>query len=170
MTNNKPQRKPTRLKDYDYSTPGYYFVTLCVQNRKHLFEIENNTNNVGNDLCVVPSKQNQIIHKWLKETQNKFNIKIDKYVIMPNHIHLIAIITERHTGRSLQDAMRWFKTMTTNEYIREVKNGNLMPFDKKLWQKSYNDHIIRGEQDYLEIWQYIENNPIKWCDDEFYIG
>lgn len=70
--------------------------------------------------------------------------------------------------RSLQDAMRWFKTMTTNEYIREVKKGNLKPFDKKLWQKSYFDHIIRSEQDYKEIWQYIENNPSRWCEDEFY--
>lgn len=156
---DSPNRKPLRLKNYDYSASGYYFVTLCVQDRKHLFEIENN--NVGNDLCVVPL-QNQIIHKWLKETENKFNIKFDKYVIMPNHIHMIAVITERHTGRSLHDAMRWFKTMTTNEYIKEVKNGNLKPFDKKLWQKSYFDHIIRGEQDYLEIWQYIENNPLKY--------
>lgn len=157
---DSPNRKPLRLKNYDYSAAGYYFVTLCVQNKKHLFKIEKD--NVGNDLCVVPTRQNLIVHKWLKETENKFNIRFDKYVIMPDHIHLIAIITERHIGRSLQDAMRWFKTMTTNEYIREVKNGNLKPFDKKLWQKSYNDHIIRGEQDYLEVWQYIENNPLKY--------
>ena len=161
-----PNRKPNRLKNYDYSTPGYYFITLCVQNKKHLFKIEND--NVRNDLCVVPSRQNLIIHKWLKETENKFNIRFDKYVIMPNHIHMIAVIAERHTGRSLQDAMRWFKTMTTNEYIIEVKRGKLKPFDKKLWQKSYYDHIIRGEQDYKEIWQYIENNPAKWEEDEFY--
>ena len=79
-----PKRKPTRLKDYDYSIPGAYFVTICTQNREQLFEIEN----VGNDLCVVPPEQNKIIHKWIKETENKFdNIKIDKYVIMPNHIN-----------------------------------------------------------------------------------
>ena len=95
---NLPKRKRTRLKGYDYSTPGAYFVTICTHNREPLFEIEN----VGNDLRVVPPEQNRIIHKWLKETQNKFdNIKIDKYVIMPNHIHIIVIITERHTVYSM---------------------------------------------------------------------
>ena len=76
---NLPQRKPTRLREYDYSTEGAYFITLCTQNREHIFEIEP----VGNDLCVVP--QNYIIHKWLKESENKFdNIKIDKYVLINN--------------------------------------------------------------------------------------
>ncbi len=98
-----PKRKPTRLKGYDYSLPGAYFVTICTHNREKLFEMEN----VGNDLCVVPFLQNAIIHKWLKETETKFdNIKIDKYVIMPNHIHIIVVITERHAGRSLHDVMR----------------------------------------------------------------
>lgn len=64
-------------------------------------------------------------------------------------------------GRSLQDVMRFFKTMTTNEYIRSVKDNNLPPFNKKLWQKSYYDHIIRNQDDYNEIWEYIENNPKK---------
>lgn len=83
--------------------PRTYFVTICTQNREQLFEIEN----VANDLCVVPSPQNTIIQKWLKETVNKFdNIKIDKCVIMPNHIHIIVVITERHAGRSLHDVMR----------------------------------------------------------------
>ncbi len=73
-----PKRKPTRLKGYDYSQSGAYFITICTQNREQFFEMEN----VGNDLCVVPPEQNRIIHKWLKETENKFdNIKIDKYVI-----------------------------------------------------------------------------------------
>jgi len=127
--------------------------------QKTNFEIES----VGNDLCVVPCLQNQIVHKWIKETENKFgNIKIDKYVIMPNHLHLIVSITKRHAGRSLQDAMRFFKTMTTNEYIQCVKNESLPSFDKKLWQKFYFDHVIRNEQDFKETWEYIENNPMKW--------
>ncbi len=87
-----PNRKPTRLKGYDYSEKGYYFVTICTQNKKYVFEIES----VGNGLCAVPCLQNQIIHKWIKETENKFsNIKINKYVIMPNHLHLLVNITTR---------------------------------------------------------------------------
>ena len=160
-----PKRKLTRLKGYDYSMPGAYFVTICTQNKEHLFEMEN----VGNDLCVIPPMQNDIIHKWLGEAENKYNnIKIDKYVIMPNHIHLIVVITERHIGRSLHDIMRWFETMVTNEYIREVKNGLLKPFDKRLFQTSFHDHIIRSEKDYQKIWEYIDTNPLKWESDCFY--
>ncbi|MBE7050766.1 MAG: transposase [Ruminococcaceae bacterium] len=160
-----PERKSPRLRGYDYSLPGAYFVTICTQNREHIFEIEN----VGNDLCVVPPEQNRIIHKWLKETENKFNnIKIDKYVIMPNHIHIIVVIKERHTGRSLHDVMRWFETMVTNEYIRKVKIGLLKPFKKRLFQQSFHDHIIRGEKDYHKIWEYIDTNPLKWELDCFY--
>jgi len=162
-----PRRKQNRLKNFDYGQEGCYFVTvgndLCVvpysQNRQRIFNIES----VGNDPCVVPYSQNQIIHKWVNETEHKFpNIKFKKYVIMPDHLHFIVNIKERHVGRSLQDVLRYFKTMTTNEYIRGVKDGNLPPFNKKLWQKSYYDHIIRNQADYNEIWEYIENNPQKW--------
>ena len=168
----KPSRKQNRLPDYDYSQEGSYFVTLCTHNRARLFEMEMP---VGNDLCVVPDNENgtahrpcpagenQIIHKWIRETENKFpNVTIDKYVVMPDHLHLIVTIKERHAGCSLPDVMCFFKTMTTNEYIRGVKDGILLPFDGKLWQKSYYDHVIRNQQDYNEIWEYIENNPAKW--------
>ena len=170
----KPTRKQNRLPDYDYSQEGSYFVTLCTQNRARLFEME--TPAVGNDLRVTPgnergtahrpcpTKGNLIIHKWVRETENKFpDVTIDKYVVMPDHLHLIVTIKERHTGRSLPDVMRFFKTMTTNEYIRGVKDGTLTPFGGKLWQKSYYDHVIRNQQDYNEIWQYIENNPLKYA-------
>ena len=180
---DKPSRKQNRLPDYDYTQEGAYFVTLCTHNRARLFAIENPY--VGNDLCVVPqisgptqgtarrpfsTAGNQIIHKWVREVENKFpNVVIDKYVVMSDHLHLIVSIMhlivsikERHAGRSLPDVMRFFKTMTTNEYIRGVKNGELQPFEGKLWQKSYYDHVIRNQQDYNEIWEYVENNPTQW--------
>ena len=157
-----PERKQNRLENYDYSQEGCYFVTLCTHNRQNLFILEGNR--VGNDLCVVPPLQNEIILKWIKETESKFqNIKFEKYVIMPDHIHFIINITERHAGRSLRDIMQFFKTMTTNDYIKNVKNGKLKPFDKKLWQKSYYDHIIRNQDDYNEKWDYIENNPKSYA-------
>ena len=158
-----PNRKQNRLAEFDYGQEGAYFVTLCTQNRVRLFQMELP---VGNGLCAVPNTDavgNSIIHRWLKETERKFpNVTIDKYVIMPDHLHLIVMIKERHAGRSLPDVMRFFKTMTTNEYIRGVRDGTLTPFYGKLWQKSYYDHVIRNQQDYNEIWQYIENNPAKW--------
>ena len=164
-------------------------MTLCTHNRTRLFEMETPVGNgerhdtqvvpygvvPDNDLRAVPdnengtahrpvlTKGNLIIHKWVRETENKFpNVTIDKYVVMLDHLHLIVTIKERHAGRSLPDVMRFFKTMTTNEYIRGVKDGVLTPFDGKLWQKSYYDHIIRNQQDYNGIWEYIENNPVKW--------
>ena len=165
-----PNRKPMRLKDYDYSQNGAYFITICTYNRQKLFEIST----VGNDLCVVPScdvPQNKIIEKWLHELENKFNVTIDKYVVMPDHIHMILIVDlERHVGRSLQDMMQWFKTMTTNEYIKSVKENVLPPFDKKVWQKSYYDHVIRDEDDYITKWNYIENNPVKRLAENAEIG
>ena len=90
------------------------------------------------------------------------NIIIDKYAIMPDHLHLIVTITEKKAGCTLPDVMQYFKSMTTNDYSRGVKAGVLVPFCKKLWQKSYYDHVIRNQQDYDETWQYIENNPTKW--------
>lgn len=157
---NLPDRKKNRLDNYDYSNIGCYFITICTHNRQHLFEIEQFS--VGNDLCVVPCLQNQVVHKWVEKTENKFqNVIFEKYVIMPDHLHFIIKIKERHAGRSLQDVVRYFKTMTTNEYIRYVKNDKLPQFNKKLWQKSYYDHVIRNQTDYNEIWEYIENNPLK---------
>ncbi len=151
-------RKPNRLGSYDYGAAGCYFVTLCTQHRQLLFQMENPT--VGNGLCAVP---NQILHRWMAEIEKKYkNVRIDKYVIMPDHMHLIVTISKQQMGCFLPDVMRFFKTMTTNDYIRGVRQGQLPAFDGKIWQKSYYDHVIRNQQDYNEIWEYIENNPVKW--------
>ena len=156
-----PKRKKLRLKNYDYTLSGAYFITICTHQKQILFD----TSVVGNDLCVVPSNipQNQILEKWLFELENKFDVAVDQYVIMPDHIHFILFIsdTERHAGRSLPKILQWYKTMTTNEYIALVKADILKPFDKKLWQKSYYEHIIRDEEDYLTRAKYILNNPLK---------
>lgn len=156
-----PQRKQNRLAEYNYGQEGAYFVTLCTHNRACLFNMESSVGNGRGATSKI--RANQILHKWIRETQNKFpNIAIDKYVVMSDHLHLIVNIKEGQTGRSLLDVMHFFKTMTTNEYIRGVKCGDLQPFDGKLWQKSYYDHVVRNQQDYDEIWEYIENNPAKW--------
>ena len=181
-----PNRKSIRLKNYDYSSNGYYFVTICTQNREKLFgEI------VGATLRGRPNNPDKIIVKWLLESENKFkDIKIDEYIVMPNHIHFIIKrtgdrtgLTGDHTGLAgdhtgstgdhigspLRDIIGWFKTMSTNEYIAGVKDGRFMPFKGRLWQRNYYEHIIRNYDDYINIAEYIQNNPLKWEEDKLYV-
>ena len=145
-----PKRKNTRLPEYDYNTPGTYFITICTKDRKCLL-----AKIVGDVALDVPqnrlTEMGRIVQKYIHSGENINGLTVDKYVIMPNHIHIMVIITERHIGRSLHDVMRWFETMVTNEYIRYVKIDVLKPFKKRLFQKSFHDHIIRNETDYQKI-------------------
>ena len=201
-------RKSIRLKGYDYSQAGLYFVTICCQNRTYLFGEIINREMMLNDA-------GQMIEKWYCELENKFlDIKCREMIVMPNHIHFIIqndpsvgtdlrvcpsnepvpcrpIVPERpvvpvapnehantmgehtlgentlgeHVGSPLHRVMQWFKTMTTNEYIRGVKNNNWQSFDGKLWQRNYYEHIIRNDNAYQKISEYIINNPSKWTED-----
>ncbi|MCL2563291.1 MAG: hypothetical protein FWE08_04575 [Oscillospiraceae bacterium] len=93
---------------------------------------------------------------------------------MPKHIHFILCIQNGRAGRSghagppLHTVVEWFKTMTTNEYIRGVKSDLFPPFNKRIWQRNYYERIIRGEIDYQHVWQYINENPAKWAEDEYF--
>ena len=156
-----PKRKPTRLKEYDYSTPGAYFITICVKDKKHLLSKISNT--VGEGLCALPKHELTPIGKEVEKSIQYINndyigVKIDKYVIMPNHIHLIVILDDAggHGNTPLQNVIGQLKSYTTNK------------FADTLWQRSYHDHIIRGEKDYKKIWEYIDTNVIKWEQDCFY--
>lgn len=186
---NKHHRKSIRLKGYDYSKAGLYFITICCQNRVHLF------GNVINKQMIL-NDAGKMIEKWFNELQNKFpDIKCHEMVVMPNHIHFIienigsvgadlrvclndsnfpktekrvSEILGEHAGSPLHRVLQWFKTMSTNEYIRGVKNNNWIPFDGKLWQRNYWEHIIRNDQSYQKISDYIINNPSKWNDDTLF--
>lgn len=156
----RPQRKPTRLKDYDYSNAGVYFVTVCVKDRKALLG-----KTVGEGFHALPKTQLTDIGLKVKDaieyinTQYQ-NISVDNYVVMPNHIHLLVRYEAPVGGRGdppLQDVIARFKSFTTHQY------------GKQLWQRSFIDHIIRNERDYIEHYTYIENNPIKWEIDKLYI-
>ena len=148
---NLPKRKPTRLKDYDYSREGAYFVTICTHNRKNLF-----SNIVG---AIHESPENKlnsngkIVDYYINKLNDRFELKIDKYIIMPNHIHMIAVIekNERSIREStlqkralISKAMGYLK-MNVSRDIH--KNG----YTKNIWQRSFHDHIITDEQEYLKI-------------------
>lgn len=164
-----PKRKSNRLKEYDYSTPGAYFITICTYNRKNIF------GNIANgDIFNVPkiilSPIGKIANSEISNIEGHYsNIKTEKYSIMPNHIHMIIRITERINPfptikYDIPNVVGKFKAAVT----RHVGKA-FMPSEKIIiWQDSFNDHIIRGEKDYNEIWKYIDNNPTKWKEDEFY--
>ena len=172
MVKNKmqfPNRKPIRLKEFDYSTPGAYFITICTRNRKNILShiIKCGVNNPPKNIL---SKIGEIAKQELLEVEKHYNnIKIDKYVIMPNHIHLIINITERinpfPTKKfDVSNIIGKYKAAVT----RNVGNAFMHSERFSLWQKSFYDHIIRNEEDYLRIWEYIDTNPFKWEDDELY--
>ena len=154
-----PKRKSTRLKGYDYSTPGAYFITICTKDRKELLS----RIIVGEGLCALPQNImtpiGQEVEKSIQYINNNYiGVIIDKYVIMPNHIHLIVILDNSGGcgNPPLQNVIGQLKSCTTNKF------GDI------LWQRSFHDHIIRGEKDYQKIWEYIDTNATRWEEDCFY--
>ena len=158
-----PKRKRLRLENYDYSQCNAYFVTVCTHKRQQLFGTIV-PSPVGATLRGRPNNPDKMIEKWINELENKFDkVLVDCFCVMPDHLHLIIII-QNGSASSLGTIMSWLKTMTTNDYIRNVKSGLFAPFDNKLWQRSYYDHIIRNEQDLEEKRDYISTNPIRWLE------
>jgi len=132
---------------------------------------------------MIVNSCGEMITKWVYKLEDKFNgIKILPYVVMPNHFHAI-IETDAwddhtevahtwqgdHMGSPLHAIVGWFKTMTTNEYFRGIKTFGWKPVDKALWQRNYYEHIIRNEQSYEKIAEYIRCNPERWQMDKLYI-
>ncbi len=165
MTNKEKlsKRVKLRLKHYDYAQRGLYFVTICCHHRKCLFGSISHDKMHLNDADLM-------IEKWYKELENKFPTVIcNAMIIMPNHFHCVIEQKDEHAGSPLHEIIQWFKTMTTNEYIRNVKTRNWTRFDGKLWQRNYHEHIIRNNESYQKIVDYIQYNPAKWQDDKYYM-
>lgn len=111
-----------------------------------------------------------MVIQYLHKLEQKYStITLDTHVIMPDHIHFIlfqAASAGAHMGAPLQEILKWFKTQTTNEYIRSVKSGLYLPFHQHVWQRSYYEHIIRNDFDLMETRKYIENNPASRWEKE----
>ena len=180
MSNYNPyqhHRQSIRLKEYDYATEGLYYVTMCTQDRKCLFGDIHDNEMILNDAGLM-------IQKWYYETQVKYpDIQCLEMIVMPNHLHCIwqntgLLPTESeitadplgkkkpYYGTLLSSLVQWFKTMSTNEYIRGVRDWDWPPFNKRLWQRNYYEHIIRDSISYDNIVSYILTNPIHWDEDE----
>ena len=162
MEKSYPQRKPIRLKGYDYSNPGAYFITICVKDRKELLS----KIIVGDDAHIVPINQlsayGLVCSKYINNINTRYgHIEINKYVIMPNHVHLIIFLHgtmwASSPTKNIQSIVRSFKTLVTKE------------IGCSIWQRFYHDHVIRHQEDYQKIWNYIDTNVAMWKKDCFYI-
>lgn len=148
--NEQPKRKPIRIENYDYSTPGAYFITACVQNRKPiLWNAEAATG------CSRLSPIGTLVETAILQIPEHYPmISVDIYCVMPDHIHMLLSIHTDEDGRQIAAP-----TMST--VIGHMKRWVSMQIGHSIWQKSFYDHVIRTQQSYDKIWEYIENNPIK---------
>lgn len=142
-----PQRKNIRLKHYDYSKEGIYFITICTENRRQTFGkiIESGKMQLTNIGKVV---EKSIIN--LEQIYK--NITVDEYTVMPNHIHIIIIINEKNG-------------LTISRIINQYKGKITKEIGFKIWQKSFYEHIIRNENEYYKIKEYIQDNVMNWTED-----
>lgn len=171
-------RRSIRIKGYDYSQEGYYFITICTHNKEHLF-------GKITDGVMELHEYGQIVKtEWLKTPEMRPNIKLDEFVIMPDHFHGIIIITNRcldtmhrvpttdnikktmeqfgkPTSNTIPTIVRGFKSAVTKQ-INIIRNSSGVP----VWQRNYYEHIIRNEESYIRISEYIKNNPKNWKEDE----
>ena len=154
--NMNKNRQSIRLRGYDYSQSGAYFVTICTQNKKCFF------GNIINEEMVLNDSGRMIKMIWDELPINYPGINIDEFQIMPNHVHGIIIIDKGAAGLSLPDIVHRFKSLTTARYIRGVKQKQWPPFPGKLWQRNYYEHIVRDENELNDIRKYIMDNPKKW--------
>ena len=146
--------KRRRLINFDYSTKGAYFVTICTKNHEYLLW-EDGAYSEDNGYKL--SECGKIIKFEIERISEKYpTLKVDNYVIMPNHIHLILI----HVSDSVVD-LSMVINQTKGKITREIGFS--------LWQPSFHDHIIRDDEEYEKIWNYIEYNPMKWNEDKYYI-
>jgi len=183
-------RRSIRLRTHDYASGGAYYVTICTEERRRLFGVIVNSRMALNNAGRMASR-------WYDELPHKFpDVQTDAFVVMPDHVHFVvrtgcaemraetpvgANLCVRpqcageHTGSPLRAIVAWFKTMTTNEYIRGVKQSGWAPFPGKLWQRNYYEHIVRNDADLARIRAYIRDNPanadvLRFGEPRFMIG
>ena len=154
-----PQRRINRIPEYDYSTNGVYFITICTQDRRKIL-----SHIVGGGALDAPvitlSKIGQIVEKYILSSNRIPGISVDKYVIMPDHIHLLIRVDEAASvGTSRAPSPT---NMAIPHFVSTFKRFCHREVGSVIFQRSYYDHVIRNQRDYDEIWEYIENNPRKW--------
>ena len=176
-----PARKPMRLKNYDYSAPGVYFITVCTGDKRCILSGISNAPEMdaASDILkmgagdgVAPPVINlteigKLVEEQIQALPARIpGLVIERYVIMPNHIHLLIKLTDTESGGAspsptgrmgIVDAVRILKSQTTR-----------LSGTSHLWQRSFYDHIVRNQTEYNDIAEYIDANPARWLDDRFF--
>ena len=150
-----PIRKRNRLKDYNYSANGMYFITICTKDRKNIL-----SSITQSPTTVMLTEYGQIVLDAINGIHEYYpNVFVEKYVIMPNHVHLLLSV-DSEGGRLLI-------APTVSRVIKQLKSYVTKSVGFPLWQNSFYDHIIRDENDFLTKYRYIDTNPANWLDDEY---
>ena len=158
---NLPQRKSNRLPNFDYSTPGAYFITICVKDHRCIFW-QNVGASIAHPQMPTLTKYGIAVDAAIRNIPTHYPaISVDHYVVMPNHIHLLLQINTDADGRPMV-------APTISHVVQQMKGIVTKQIGHSIWQKLFHDHVIRNEKDYLKIWEYIDNNPARWKDDCFY--
>ena len=173
-------RRSIRLTEYDYSQAGLYFITICTQNRECIFgEIVDDGK--GTMICALNEYGGIAEKEWIKTSAIRPNIRLDVFVIMPNHIHGIIEINAadgkgtmhraptaeqfgKPTSNTIPTIIRGYKSSVTKQ-INILRNKPGVP----VWQRNYYEHIIRNEKSCYQISEYIQTNPLKWQNDKYYV-
>ncbi|MBQ6848667.1 MAG: transposase [Clostridia bacterium] len=167
-----PVRKKNRLPEHLYNENGVYFITICTEHHRNILcdittpEINAVGAGVPDRPQIQLSRHGAIADAYIRFINDFYpNLSVDKYIIMPNHIHLLLRID--NDGRSGTPAPTKGNS-TIAQFVSTLKRFCNKEYGENIWQRSYHDHIIRNQEDYAEIWQYIENNPRKWALDCYY--
>jgi len=157
----KPTRKLPRMKGFDYSREAIYFATICSHEHKHIFgkvsQIEKNN-------VFIPSRIGELVEENYHRLPERFpEFELIHFSLLPNHLHFLTMKkeTEHSDVNSLSDLIGAFKSLSD----RAVRNEMSVI---RIWQKSFHDHIIRNERDFLTHWLYIEENLNRWGEDKYF--
>ena len=150
-----PRRRNVRIPGFDYRTPGAYFLTVCTANREKLLWSDGR-GDLRSPANVPLSPIGVIVEKEIQKLNTVYKaVRVEKYCIMPDHIHLILSIHSEENGQPMV-------APTISRVMQQFKGSVTKQAGRSIWQKSFYDHGIRNQQDYDAIWQYIENNPLKY--------
>ncbi len=169
--NLQPKRKALRLKNYDYSSPGAYFITMCTHNRACILSSLVGAIHESPELKL--SLYGKIVDDIIRNLPEHLGARIDRYVIMPNHVHMLIIIDGDDSLRTIHESSLQGRSIISKTvgYIKMNASREIhwhCP-DISVWQRAFYDHVIRDEADYIKIAKYIEENPARWQEDCFYI-